>query len=62
MLTRIRKFFRRENGAVTVDWVVLCAAAVTLAAGTVYSIRTANGGIGNSTANVIESHDPNKED
>ncbi len=55
----IKRFLRRENGAVTVDWVVLCAATVALAAGAVHTIRTANGGIGESTADYIESFDPN---
>lgn len=30
MTNRVKKFFQREDGAVTVDWVVLTAAVVAL--------------------------------
>ena len=33
MTQMFRKFFKREDGAVTVDWVVLTAATVGLAGG-----------------------------
>ncbi|MEO1562092.1 MAG: hypothetical protein AAFR98_01545 [Pseudomonadota bacterium] len=34
------KLFKDESGAVTVDWVVLCAALVLLAAGVVGVVNT----------------------
>ena len=35
----LAKFFRDEDGAVTVDWVVLCAAVVAFAAAMVMSMQ-----------------------
>ena len=32
MLKRVASFFRKDDGAVTVDWVVLCAGLVAMAA------------------------------
>ncbi|WP_204318673.1 hypothetical protein [Pseudooceanicola aestuarii] len=41
MKERLKLFFRRENGAVTVDWVVLCALMITLATIVVASMTDA---------------------
>lgn len=41
MFGKVRSFNREEDGAVTVDWVVLTAAIVGLAAGTIYVVREA---------------------
>lgn len=38
MLKRVQAFLRDENGATTVDWVVLTAAALTLGFSVVYLI------------------------
>lgn len=32
MLERVKSYLRKEDGAVTVDWVVLCAGVVLIAA------------------------------
>jgi Flp pilus assembly pilin Flp len=48
MLKPILKFFRKEEGAVTVDWVVLTAAVVALAGVAITSLQTASGGLGNN--------------
>ena len=41
MFGKVCSFSREEDGAVTVDWVVLTAAIVGLAAGTIYVVRQA---------------------
>ena len=50
----LKSFFRRDDGAVTVDWVVLTAALVGLAAGggatTLAGINTAAGTINTSVS------------
>lgn len=53
MLNRILNFFRKEDGAVTVDWVVLTAAVVALAGVAITSIQTASGGLGNTLKNYM---------
>ncbi len=40
MLLKLRKFQSTDDGAVTVDWVVLCAAVVLLGATTMTSIKS----------------------
>jgi len=57
MLNRIKRFFRRDDGAVTVDWVVLTAAVVGLAGVAFTSIQDATGGIGSSTGTAIGNID-----
>ena len=48
MFGKMRSYYDDERGAVTVDWVVLTAAIVGLAAGTVFVVReaTTNGSTG----------------
>jgi len=53
MLNRILNYFRKEDGAVTVDWVVLTAAVVALAGVAITSIQTASGGLGNTLKNYM---------
>lgn len=48
MLNKIKNYWRREDGAVTVDWVVLTAAVVALAGVAITSLQTATGGLGSS--------------
>ncbi len=48
MFRSIIDYFRREDGAVTVDWVVLTAAVVALAGVAFTSLQTASGGLGNN--------------
>ena len=49
----IRRFSREESGAVTVDWVVLTAAVVALAAAAFSAIQTASGGVGVGVGNYL---------
>ncbi len=44
MLPHLRTFARGEDGAVTVDWIVLCAAIVGLS---ISGINKLNDGVGN---------------
>lgn len=53
MLARIRNFFRKTDGAVTVDWVVLTAAVVALAGVSYTSIQTASGGVGSGVGAAL---------
>ncbi len=55
MSKRNRTFIRSEEGAVTVDWVVLTAAVVALAGVTVGAIQTANGGVGSSIQSYLST-------
>ncbi|MFC4667433.1 hypothetical protein ACFO5X_02600 [Seohaeicola nanhaiensis] len=55
MRNQIRKFLRRESGAVTVDWVVLTAAVVALAGVAYTSIQTASGGVGNGVGEYLSA-------
>lgn len=48
MIERIKRFFRRDDGAVTVDWVVLTAAVVALTGVAITSLQDASGGLGNN--------------
>lgn len=41
--TRIRRFLTDEQGAITVDWVVLCSALVVAAAVTLNGFHNATG-------------------
>ena len=41
MFGKLRRFSRDDSGAVTVDWVVLTAAIVGFAAGTIFVVREA---------------------
>ncbi|MGY9038644.1 hypothetical protein [Sulfitobacter sp. M13] len=40
MRLKIQKFSKSQSGAVTVDWVVLCAAVVSLAVLTIVAMTT----------------------
>ena len=56
MLGKIRRFRKDTSGAVTVDWVVITAAIVGLAAGTIALVLdvTTKGSTG--IGNFIDSH------
>ena len=41
----MKSFARDEDGAVTVDWVVLTAAAVVLALGVIFTLETTTTGL-----------------
>ncbi len=57
----MRKFFKRflknDEGAVTVDWVVLTAAVVGLAAASVVEIRNSNDSVTSNTSEYLERQD-----
>ena len=53
MLSSFKNFMRKEDGAVTVDWVVLTAAVVALAGVAFTSLQTASGGLGNSVGQYL---------
>lgn len=55
MLKYIQKFIRREDGAVTVDWVVLTAAVVVLAGVAITSLQTASGGLGENVGDYLSN-------
>lgn len=53
MSKRIRRFREDENGAVTVDWVVLTAAVVLLAGAAITALNDATGGLGSSVGETL---------
>ncbi len=48
-------FWTDESGAITVDWVVLCAAAVGLAVAAVTSIQTGTADLGDNIGQYTAS-------
>ena len=58
MMNFFNKFRKDENGAVTVDWVVLTAAVVALACAAYTSIETGADNLTESTGTFIEGKDP----
>lgn len=48
MLKRVTNFFKSEHGAVTVDWVVLCAGIVALVVAIFTSMQTGALGLAGS--------------
>ena len=55
MTRLLKKYFTDDNGAVTVDWVVLCAALVGLAAAAYVQIAEQTFLLEEQAANDIES-------
>lgn len=49
----INQFLKEEDGAVTVDWVVLTAAVVALAIGAIGAIRTSVDGLAANIASDV---------
>ncbi|MFK7751883.1 MAG: hypothetical protein AB8B51_04980 [Sedimentitalea sp.] len=58
MIKFIKNFRNDEDGAVTVDWVVLTAAVVALAGAAYTSIESGADGLTTSTGTFIEGKDP----
>lgn len=54
MLNYIKNFRKDENGAVTVDWVVLCAAIVGLAIAAYTAIETQTESLWEQAAGDVE--------
>ncbi|MGJ8628168.1 MAG: hypothetical protein ACSHXB_14505 [Sulfitobacter sp.] len=59
MMKFIANFRKDEDGAVTVDWVVLTAAVVGLAVAAYSSIETGATALTTNTSSFIELQDPN---
>ncbi|MFT7595035.1 MAG: Flp pilus assembly pilin Flp [Paracoccaceae bacterium] len=53
MFKKFQNFMRKEDGAVTVDWVVLTAAVVALAGVAFASLQSASGGLGNNVGDYL---------
>lgn len=58
MMKFLKKFRKDENGAVTVDWVVLTAAVVALAGAAYQSIEDGASGLTETTGAYIEGKTP----
>ncbi|WP_146344443.1 hypothetical protein [Falsiphaeobacter marinintestinus] len=58
MLNFIKNFRNDEDGAVTVDWVVLTAAVVALAGAAYTAIEDGSSNLTESTGEFIEGKDP----
>lgn len=59
MIKFFKKFSRDEDGAVTVDWVVLTAAVVGLAVAAYTTIETGASDLTANTATFLDGRDPN---
>ena len=59
MINFIKNFRKDENGAVTVDWVVLTAAVVGLAVAAYTSIEDGASGLTASTSEFLATQNPN---
>ena len=59
MMKFIKNFKKDEDGAVTVDWVVLTAAVVGLAVAAYSSIETGATGLTANTATFLDGQNPN---
>ena len=59
MMNFIKNFRRDEDGAVTVDWVVLTAAVVGLAVAAYTSIETGASDLTNNPNTFLDGRNPN---
>lgn len=59
MMNFIKNFRRDEDGAVTVDWVVLTAAVVGLAVAAYSSIESGASRLTDNTGTFLDGRDPN---
>ena len=55
MYKLFKNFTRNEDGAVTVDWVVLTAAVVALAGVAITALHDGAGGLGNSVGEYLSN-------
>jgi len=58
MLSKFKRFFTHEDGAVTVDWVVLTAAVVGLLAAGYGMMRQGTSDLAEGTSNYMGSQEP----
>jgi Flp pilus assembly pilin Flp len=59
MMKFIKNFRNDEDGAVTVDWVVLTAAVVGLAVAAYSSIESGASNLTSNTSTFLDGRDPN---
>ncbi len=59
MIKFFKNFRKDEDGAVTVDWVVLTAAVVGLAVAAYTSIETGSTGLTSQTSTYLSNQNPN---
>lgn len=57
MRQSIKKFFKTDDGAVTVDWVVLTAAVVAMAGAVFLSIQNGTDDVGDGVGNYLTNSD-----
>ncbi len=53
MFDKLKTFLQKEDGAITVDWVVLTAAVVALGGVAITSIQGASGSVGTVVENGL---------
>ena len=58
MLNKFGKFARSEDGAVTVDWVVLTAAVVGLAVTVIFAIQGPTDDVGDGVGSYLTGYQP----
>jgi hypothetical protein len=58
MFEFFKRFKESEDGAVTVDWVVLTAAVVGLGGAAVVGLQSANGTVTDRTSEYLERQEP----
>ena len=58
MLRHFKAFVRDDAGAVTVDWVVLTAAVVGLAASVIFAIQGGTDNVGDGTGTYLSGVTP----
>ncbi|MGC1503919.1 MAG: hypothetical protein WA782_07225 [Sulfitobacter sp.] len=58
MLKRSKNFSESEDGAVTVDWVVLTAAIVSLAVVAIFAIQGSTDDVGDGVGNWLGLFEP----
>lgn len=54
--SRLQAFFKDTSGAITVDWIVLTAAVVALAATTIGVIQTGSENLSDNAGTFMETH------
>ncbi len=58
MMTKFKSFLQSEDGAVTVDWVVLTAAIVSLAVVAIFAIQGPTDDVGDGVGDYLTSYTP----
>ncbi|KIN63826.1 hypothetical protein Z946_2700 [Sulfitobacter noctilucicola] len=58
MRMTLKNFFKSEDGAVTVDWVVLTAAIVSLAVVAIFAIQGPTDDVGDGVGNYLTGYTP----